>query len=64
MTKKDIGFKPIRCHVLSVRAARILNWDGVMMSETTIAALKSELRGDVIEPGDARYDAARKVCGG
>ena len=32
-----------------------------MLSETTIAALKSELRGEVIEPSDARYDAARKV---
>ena len=32
-----------------------------MLSETTIAALKSELRGAVIEPGDAGYDAARKV---
>jgi hypothetical protein len=32
-----------------------------MLSETTIAALKSELRGEVIEPGDAGYDAARKV---
>ena len=32
-----------------------------MLSETTIAALKSQLRGEVIEPGDARYDAARKV---
>src|SRR6476661_7895449 len=32
-----------------------------MLSETTIAALKSELRGEVIEPGDVGYDAARKV---
>ena len=32
-----------------------------MLSETTIAAFKSELRGEVIEPGDAGYDAARKV---
>src|SRR6516165_7568701 len=32
-----------------------------MLSETTIAALKSELRGEVIEPGDPGYDAARKV---
>ena len=31
-----------------------------MLSETTIAALKSELRGEVIEPGDAGYDAARR----
>jgi FAD/FMN-containing dehydrogenase len=32
-----------------------------MLSETTIAALKSELRGELIGPGDAGYDAARKV---
>ena len=32
-----------------------------MLSETTIAALKSELRGELIEPGDAGYDGARKV---
>ena len=36
-------------------------WEAIMLSETTIAALKSELRGEVIEPGDAGYDAARKV---
>src|SRR5262249_30343005 len=32
-----------------------------MLSETTIAALESELRGELIEPSDAKYDAARKV---
>jgi FAD/FMN-containing dehydrogenase len=32
-----------------------------MLSETTIAALKSELRGELIGPGDAGFDAARKV---
>lgn len=32
-----------------------------MLSETIIAALKSELRGELIGPGDARFDAARKV---
>ena len=32
-----------------------------MLSETAIAALKSSLRGELIEPRDASYDAARKV---
>jgi hypothetical protein len=32
-----------------------------MLNETAIAALKSELRGELIEPNDTRYDAARKV---
>ena len=32
-----------------------------MLSETTIAAFKSGLRGELIEPGDASYNAARKV---
>jgi FAD/FMN-containing dehydrogenase len=32
-----------------------------MLSESTIAALKSSLRGQLIEPGDAQYDDARKV---
>jgi len=32
-----------------------------MLNETAIATLKSELRGDLIEPNDTRYDAARKV---
>jgi len=32
-----------------------------MLSETAIAALKSELRGELIEPGDAQYDMARRV---
>ena len=32
-----------------------------MLSETTIAAFKASLRGELIEPGDQRYDVARKV---
>jgi FAD/FMN-containing dehydrogenase len=32
-----------------------------MLSETAIGTLKSELRGELIEPGDARYDMARRV---
>ena len=32
-----------------------------MLSEATIAAFKSGLRGELIEPGDASYNAARKV---
>jgi len=32
-----------------------------MLNETAIAALKSELRGELIEANDTRYDAARKV---
>ena len=32
-----------------------------MLSEATIATLKTSFRGAVVEPGDARYDAARKV---
>ena len=32
-----------------------------MLNETAIAALKSELRGELIEPNDTRYDAMRKV---
>jgi FAD/FMN-containing dehydrogenase len=32
-----------------------------MVSETAIAQLKPALRGDIIQPGDAGYDDARKV---
>lgn len=32
-----------------------------MLNEPTIAMFKSQLRGEVIEPSDARYDVARKV---
>ena len=32
-----------------------------MLSETAIAALKSSMRGELIEQRDARYDTARKV---
>ena len=32
-----------------------------MLNETTIAALKSSLRGELIEQRDASYDTARKV---
>ena len=31
-----------------------------MLSEATIASLKSNMRGELIEPSDARYDEARK----
>src|SRR5262249_13240740 len=32
-----------------------------MLNEAATAALRSELRGELIEPNDTRYDAARKV---
>ena len=32
-----------------------------MLSEATIGTLRSNMRGELIEPGDARYDEARKV---
>jgi len=32
-----------------------------MLNETAIAALKSEFRGELIEPNDTRYDAIRRV---
>jgi len=35
-----------------------------MLSETTIATFKASLRGELIEPGDQSYDAARKVYNG
>jgi FAD/FMN-containing dehydrogenase len=35
-----------------------------MLTDTSIAALKSALRGELIAPGDARYDEARKVYNG
>jgi FAD/FMN-containing dehydrogenase len=38
-----------------------LDWEDVMLSEATVAAFKSELRGELIEPGITRYDEARKV---
>jgi len=31
-----------------------------MLSDTTIAAFKSSLRGQLITPGDSQYDEARK----
>ena len=35
-----------------------------MVNEATIAAFRAGLRGGLIEPGDARYDEARKVYNG
>src|SRR5215471_18186390 len=35
--------------------------EGLMLSESTIASLKSNMRGGVIEQRDASYDTARKV---
>jgi hypothetical protein len=39
-------------------------WEEVMLHETTIATLRSELRGELIEPDDTRYDMARRVYNG
>jgi hypothetical protein len=36
----------------------------MMLSEATIASLKSNMRGDVIEQREASYDTARKVYNG
>ena len=35
-----------------------------MLTDTSIAAFKSALRGELIAPGDTRYDEARKVYNG
>ncbi|HEY7187033.1 MAG TPA: FAD-binding oxidoreductase [Vicinamibacterales bacterium] len=35
-----------------------------MLTDTSIGAFKSALRGELIAPGDARYDEARKVYNG
>ncbi len=35
-----------------------------MPNEVTIAAFRASLRGELIEPGDPSYDAARKVYNG
>jgi FAD/FMN-containing dehydrogenase len=35
-----------------------------MLTDTSVAAFKSALRGELIAPGDARYDEARKVYNG
>ena len=35
-----------------------------MLNETTIAAFRASLRGGLIEPSDAGYDAARQVFNG
>src|SRR5262252_1870436 len=36
----------------------------MMLSEETTASLKSDMRGELIEPSDARYNEARKVYNG
>jgi len=36
----------------------------MMLDEATLAELKSRLRGDLIQPPDEGYDAARKVYNG
>src|SRR5262250_2729117 len=36
----------------------------MMLTEAAIASLKSNTRGELIEPSDARYDEARKVYNG
>ena len=35
-----------------------------MLTETTTASLRSNMRGELIEPSDARYNEARKVYNG
>jgi len=46
---------------LGIEVPRNSQWEDVMLNETAIAALKSDLRGELIEPDDTRYDAIRKV---
>ncbi len=46
---------------MGIEVPGILYWEDVMLNETAIAALKSEFRGELIEPNDTRYDAIRKV---
>src|SRR5215471_18171677 len=36
----------------------------MMLSEETTASLRSDMRGELIEPSDARYNEARKVYNG
>ncbi|MGH2502775.1 MAG: FAD-binding oxidoreductase, partial [Ktedonobacterales bacterium] len=35
-----------------------------VVDEATITAFKAQVRGELIQPGDASYDAARKVYNG
>ena len=35
-----------------------------MLTEETTASLRSNMRGELIEPSDARYNEARKVYNG
>ena len=35
-----------------------------MLTEDITASLRSDMRGEVIEPSDARYNEARKVYNG
>src|ERR1043165_6464062 len=35
-----------------------------LLDETVVTALKPHFRGELIQPGDASYDAARKVYNG
>jgi FAD/FMN-containing dehydrogenase len=39
-------------------------WEDKMLTEETTASLRSDMRGELIEPSDARYNEARKVYNG
>src|SRR4029434_7414309 len=45
----------------ALKSPGVFCWEDIMLNETAIAALKSDLRGELIEPNDTRYDAMRKV---
>ena len=56
MKRRTIAMKPT-----AVDQAKFPGIEVTMLSETTIAAFKASLRGELIGPGDPSYDAARKV---
>src|SRR3990170_5687012 len=45
----------------SITASDNPRWGGIRMGEPHIADLKNQVRGEVIVPGEERYDEARKV---
>ncbi len=45
----------------NIATRKVISVDGKVLDEAVVDGLKASLRGDILRPGDASYDGARKI---